>query len=107
MNNQLPDQVPLMCQFSFGFMNRQLKNSGITPMEFWLDAEKYGEGLMILRERFKFDGILVSVHGHSENWKEKIKTIHSIEINNNQYLLDQFELSNEFSPNVPIEEITL
>jgi uroporphyrinogen decarboxylase len=44
LNNQLPDQIPLMCQFSFGFMNRQLKNSGITPMEFWLDADKYGEG---------------------------------------------------------------
>jgi hypothetical protein len=48
INRQLPDQVPLMCQFSFGFMNQQLKSSGITPMEFWLDAEKYGEGLMIL-----------------------------------------------------------
>jgi hypothetical protein len=35
MNNQLHDQVPLMCQFSFGFMNQQLKNSGISPMEFW------------------------------------------------------------------------
>jgi hypothetical protein len=73
MNNQLHDRVPLMCQFSFGFMNQQLKSSGISPMEFWLDADKYGEGLMILRERFKFDGILASVHGHSENWKEKIR----------------------------------
>ena len=72
MNREIPDRVPLMCQFSFGFMNQQLKNSGITPMEFWLDAEQYAGGLMILRKRFDFDGILVSVHGHYGNWKNKI-----------------------------------
>ena len=46
MNMQTPDRVPLMCQFSFVFMNQQLKNTGITPMEFWLDAEKYAMGLV-------------------------------------------------------------
>jgi len=109
MKREIPDRVPVMCQFSFGFMNQQLKNSGITPMEFWLDAcqfsfgfmnqqlknsgitpmefwldaEQYARGLMILRERFNFDGILVSVHGHFSNWKDKIRkleTIDSIEV---------------------------
>ena len=37
-------------------------------MEMWLDAGKYVEGLIILRDRFNFDGILVSIHGHFENW---------------------------------------
>ena len=46
MSMQTPDRVPLMCQFSFGFMNQQLKDTGITPMEFWLDAEKYAMGLV-------------------------------------------------------------
>lgn len=83
MNMEKPDRVPLMCQFSIGFMNLQLQDSGITPMQFWLDAEKYAEGLMILRERFNFDGILVSLHGHYKNWQERmIKTekIDGIEI---------------------------
>lgn len=69
------DQVPVMCQFSFGFINQQLKGSDISPMQLWLDAEKYAEGLLILRERFNFDGILVSIHGHFKNWRERIKKV--------------------------------
>jgi len=72
MRGQHPDRVPLMCQFSIGFMNQQLKDAGISPMELWLDAYKYVEGLLILRERFNFDGILVSVHGHFADWRSKI-----------------------------------
>jgi len=75
MKLQHPDRVPLMCQFSFGFINQQLKGAGISPMEIWLDASKYVEGLMILRDRFNFDGILVSVHGHFKDWRSKIKKI--------------------------------
>jgi uroporphyrinogen-III decarboxylase len=74
-----PDRVPLMCQFSFGFMNLQLKGTGISPMEFWLDAEKYAEGLMILRERFCFDGILVSVHGHAHDWRSRMEKLDIID----------------------------
>jgi hypothetical protein len=79
MNLQYPDRVPLMCQFSFGFINQQLKGSGISPMEMWLDASKYVEGLMILRDRFDFDGILVSVHGHFEDWRSRIKKIEYVQ----------------------------
>jgi hypothetical protein len=75
MRLQHPDRVPLMCQFSFGFINQQLKGSGISPMEMWLDADKYVEGLMMLRDRFDFDGILVSVHGHFEDWRSQIKKL--------------------------------
>ena len=78
MQLQHPDRVPLMCQFSFGFMIQQLKGTGISPMEFWLDAHKYVDGLMILRDRFNFDGILVSVHGHFENWRSEINNIEII-----------------------------
>lgn len=72
MSLQKPDRVPLMCQFSFGFMNQQLKQFDFSPMEFWLDPHAYAEGLLILREMFCFDGILVSVHGHSRNWRSRI-----------------------------------
>lgn len=72
MNMEKPDRVPVMCQFSIGFMNQQLKETGITPMELWYDANKYAEALLYLRERFDFDGILVSIHGHYPDWREKI-----------------------------------
>jgi len=83
MQLQHPDRVPLMCQFSFGFMYQQVKNSGISPMEAWMDVYKYAEALLILRDRFNFDGILVSVHGHHENWRsqiEKIERMNGIEV---------------------------
>lgn len=78
MQLKTPDRVPLMCQFSFGFINQQLKGTGITPMEVWLDAEKYAEALIFLREKFRFDGILVSVHGHYKDWRSKIKKLEII-----------------------------
>ena len=72
MNMEQPDRVPLMCQFSIGFMNQQMKGKGISPMELWLDAEKYTEVLLFLRRKFGFDGILVSLHGHSKDWRKNI-----------------------------------
>jgi len=70
-----PDRVPSMSQFSIGFMNHQLKDKDISPMELWLDAEKYAEALLFLREKFDFDGILVSIHGHDPHWKDKVRKI--------------------------------
>ncbi len=75
MNMKKPDRVPLMCQFSIGFMNQQVKEIGISPMELWYDVEKYAEALIFLRERFKFDGILVTLFAHDLNWRNKIKKL--------------------------------
>ncbi len=92
MNMEKPDRVPIMCQFSIGFINQQLKGSGISPMEFWLDADKYAEGLMILRERFNFDGILVTIHGHYKNWKERTQKIEIIDSNEVATYADRKEI---------------
>lgn len=69
MNLQRPDKVPLMCQFSIGSMLQQLKPD---PVEFWYDKNIFASGLVELCRRFKFDGILVSLHGHSDNWKNEL-----------------------------------
>lgn len=69
MNLQKPDRVPLMCQFSIGSMMHQLKPD---PVEFWYDKNVFADGLVELCRNFKFDGILVSLHGHSDNWKKKL-----------------------------------
>ena len=76
MNLQKPDRVPLMCQFSIGAMMQQLKPS---PAEFWYDGEVFARGLVELRERFNFDGILVSLHGHSPDWKKDVLEIRDLE----------------------------
>ena len=67
MNLTTSDRVPLMCQFSIGFMLNQLKPN---PVLFWYDMKTFAEGLIQLRETFRFDGILVSLHGHSDDWKK-------------------------------------
>jgi hypothetical protein len=69
MNLQHPDRVPLMCQFSIGSMMTQLKPN---PVEFWYDKNVFADGLIRLAEMFRFDGILVSLHGHSDKWKEDL-----------------------------------
>jgi uroporphyrinogen-III decarboxylase len=69
MNLQVPDRVPLMCQFSIGSMMTHLKPN---PFEFWYDKKVFADGLIRLCELFRFDGILVSLHGHSEKWKKDL-----------------------------------
>ncbi len=76
MNMQKPDRVPLMCQFSIGSMMQQLKPA---PAEFWYDGKVFADGLIELCERFGFDGILVSLHGHNPNWKNDVLEIQNIE----------------------------
>ncbi|MCL6103325.1 MAG: hypothetical protein M1292_12720 [Bacteroidetes bacterium] len=69
MNLQRPDRVPLMCQFSIGSMMHQLRPN---PVEFWYDKNVFADGLIKLCKMFKFDGILVSLHGHSDKWKRDL-----------------------------------
>ena len=67
MNLEEPDRVPVMCQMSYGFM---LLQTGFSPSEFWLSAELFTEGLLKLRKIYSFDGILISLHGHSPHWQK-------------------------------------
>ena len=69
MNLQKPDRVPLMCQFSIGAMMNQLHPD---PVAFWYDQKTFADGLIELCQRFHFDGILVSLHGHSDYWKKDL-----------------------------------
>ena len=79
MNLKKPDRVPLMCQFSIGSMMQQLKP---VPEDFWYDGTVFADGLMMLREMFRFDGILVSLHGHNPEWRDEIERIEKDEQGN-------------------------
>ena len=70
MNLRKPDRVPLMCQFSIGSMFQQLKPD---PVEFWYNQNVFADGLVKLCRRFRFDGILVSLHGHSREWDKELE----------------------------------
>ncbi len=68
MSGGRPARVPVMCQMSIGHM---LLQSGARPEELWLDEDCLAETLRVLRARYSFDGILVSLHGHFRDWSRK------------------------------------
>ena len=72
MSGGFPDRVPVMCQMSIGHM---LLQTGIPPHELWYSEERFREGLLTLRRRYGFDGILVSLHGHAPDWEKGIARI--------------------------------
>jgi len=72
MGGERPDRVPVMCQLSIGHM---LKATGASPSRFWHSAGDFVEGLLALRARYRFDGILVSLHGHPPDWEGRILSV--------------------------------
>ncbi len=69
MTGGRPDRVPVMCQMSVGHM---LLQSGVRPAAFWHDAGAFADVLLAMRERYAFDGILVSLHGHRPGWERLV-----------------------------------
>jgi hypothetical protein len=72
MELRVPTRVPLMCQLSIGHMLLQL---GVSPVEFWNDADVFANGLTQIRDIYGFDGILVSLHGHDPEWSRDIRSL--------------------------------
>ena len=72
MNKGIPDRVPGMCQLSLG---HYLLNTGISPARLWHCTESFVEALVTLQRRYRFDGILVNLPGHPENWQEEMVRI--------------------------------
>ncbi len=72
MEGRKTDRIPLMCQMSIGHMLTQLD---VSPAEFWFDRETFVRGLLDLRDLYDFDGILVSLHGHSPDWRQDVEKI--------------------------------
>ncbi len=76
-----PDRVPVMCQLSIGHYFRY---SGISPIDIWFSSEGFAEALIIMQQKYKFDGILVNLTGRDPDYK---KQIISIEEKEDEFLL--------------------
>lgn len=72
MSGARPDRVPVMCQMSVGHM---LLQSGTSPSRFWHSADDFAESLLSLRALYRFDGILVSLHGHAPDWERRAAAV--------------------------------
>ena len=70
MHLRVPDRVPVMCQLSLG---HYLLHSGVTSMDIWYTSEGFAEALIRLRNRYDFDGILVSLPGRDPDYERHIE----------------------------------
>jgi len=72
MAQEVPDRVPLMCQLSLG---HYFLYSGIKPFDIWFSSEAFAEALLTLRERYRFDGILINLPGRDPGIERSIQTV--------------------------------
>jgi hypothetical protein len=67
-----PDGVPVMCQLSLG---HYFLNCDPSEIDIWHSTEAFGDALIILQQRYGFDGILVNLPGRDPNWRSHIQRI--------------------------------
>lgn len=73
MRGEQPDRVPVMCQPSIGHM---LVQTAIAPTDLWFNPKAYVQGLLALRARYSFDGLLVCLtSGCDPTWQERVARI--------------------------------
>ena len=69
---QMPDRVPVMCQLALG---HYFLHSGVKSTDIWYTSDGFAEALMILRERYSFDGILINLPGRDPSYERHIEKI--------------------------------
>jgi uroporphyrinogen decarboxylase-like protein len=67
-----PERTPVMCQLSLG---HYFLNCDRDPTEIWHSTEGFGEALVLLRQRYGFDGILVNLPGRNPKWRSYISRL--------------------------------
>jgi hypothetical protein len=72
MQLQTPDRVPVMCQLALG---HYFLNCGITPHKVWFTSEGFADSLTMLRQRYRFDGVLINLPGRPLDCLEEISSI--------------------------------
>jgi uroporphyrinogen-III decarboxylase len=72
MRGGQPDRVPVMCQLALG---HYFLNTGQPPHKIWFTSEGFAEALLQLRERYRFDGVLINLPGRPENCLDEIRNI--------------------------------
>lgn len=74
MRHELPDRVPVMCQLSLGHYFLNLRGR-LKPYEIWFTSDGFAEALLTLRDRYRFDGILINIPGRDPNWMQDVAAI--------------------------------
>lgn len=72
MAGKKPDRVPLMCQFSLGYL---AQHSHMDLIDFWYTPHGLAESYIRAAEQYHFDGILVSITGRNPEEKNAIQEV--------------------------------
>jgi MtaA/CmuA family methyltransferase len=72
MRLEVPDRVPVMCQLALG---HYFLNCGIPEIDIWHSTAGFGEALIQLQHRYRFDGILVNLPGRNPDWRVHVRRI--------------------------------
>ncbi len=68
----IPDRVPVMCQLALG---HYFLYAGLSPFEVWFTSEGFAEALVRLRERYRFDGVLVNMPGRPPDVEQHVDRV--------------------------------
>jgi hypothetical protein len=68
----VPDRIPVMCQLALG---HYFLNCGIPEIEIWHSTAAFGEALIQLQRRYRFDGILVNLPGRDPSWRSQVNRV--------------------------------
>lgn len=72
MHMGTPDRVPVMCQLALG---HYFLNTPFDEIDIWHDSQAFGDALVLLQERYGFDGILINLPGRDPNWRSCVRKI--------------------------------
>ena len=72
MRHQPVARVPVMCQLALGHYFLQ---SGHDPVAIWHDSTSFVDALLVLQQRYGFDGVLINLPGRDPDWRSKVSRI--------------------------------
>lgn len=72
MRHAEPDRVPVMCQLALG---HYFLHTGLDPVDIWHDSDVFADALVMLQQRYGFDGILVNLPGRDPDWRRHVQRI--------------------------------
>ena len=72
MRQQHPEQIPVMCQLANG---HTIINTGVHPIDYFVDSELWADCLVRMRNLYDFDGILCHKPGRTPRLMEMVERV--------------------------------
>ena len=69
MRLEQPDRYPVMCQLANG---HTIINTGVHPIDYFVDSELWGDCLLKIREMYDFDGLLCHKPGRVPDLMDQV-----------------------------------